>query len=111
MNLDQLFELFLREKLFLDNVSSRTIRYFQWCFTSFKKYYQGGVRLQAPVHAVVRRILASKQHTSSTRTYAIVRLNPLPALIVVALKSNPPAIITFTGFGGNRAPQSLFECE
>jgi integrase/recombinase XerD len=35
--MDQLFELFLREKHFLSNVSARTIKYFKWCYSSFKK--------------------------------------------------------------------------
>jgi integrase/recombinase XerD len=35
--MDQMFEQFLREKLFLSNVSPRTIRYFKWCYSRFKK--------------------------------------------------------------------------
>jgi integrase/recombinase XerD len=34
--MDKLFEQFLREKLFLSNVSPRTIKYFRWCYLRFK---------------------------------------------------------------------------
>src|SRR5262245_23920656 len=35
--MENLFEQFLREKFFLNNVSPKTIKYFQWVFLRFKK--------------------------------------------------------------------------